>query len=493
MKVHLVFAPPLLKPRAVPIWEAALPPLGILYLASYLKKAVPGVKLKATDGLLRGMDKTLAEVRAFGADVLGISFYTGSALGAYHLANQVKKEEPETFVIVGGPHATAVPGDVLSRSRTDVVVRGEGEQTLATLICELSQHGKLGPEELRDVDGIAYRDRDGSIRVTPPPKYILDLDNISFPAWYLLPLSDYRGYHLCKQTPDYPILFSRGCPYDCVFCPNEHWNLSKPKVRFRSPKNIVDEMEELVRTYGIREFNNLADELNNHPRIAPAICEEIKRRRLGITWKTMLRSDRVLEDLVRAMAESGCWMASLGIETGNPATMVGIKKYFTHEQIESACRLFKKYGLKVQGYFMLFNVWEERGDLRFEDSAMSHNTVRYAERLFNEGLLDYMGWSVTTPYPGSELYQIAMRHNLIKPELVGRWDDWNQNALFVMALPGVPESEQIQVLRNAQALGAKASLLRQGMRLTDIPWMVKTALHTVRAEARLALGRRTST
>lgn len=489
MKVHFVFAPPLIKTKIAPIWEAALPPLGILYLAAYLRKVLPSVKLKATDGLLHGMDKTLAEIRSFQPDVLCVSFYTGSALGAYKLINKVNKEYPETVTIVGGPHATALPEDVLSHSATDVVVRGEGECTLATLVGLLLDEGKLTVDVLADVDGVAFRDHDGLVRVTRNPKYVLDLDGIPFPAWHLLRLSDYRGYHLCKQTPEYPVLFSRGCPYDCVFCPNEHWNLSKPKVRFRTPKNIVDEMEELSHTYGIREFNNLADELNNHPRLDLEICQEITHRRLGITWKTMLRADNVRDELVRAMAESGCWLASLGIETGNPATMVGIRKQFTHEQVERACRLFKKYGLKVQGYFMLFNVWEEHGELRFEDIEMSRNTVRCAERLFDEGLLDYMGWSVATPYPGSELYWIAVRHGLIRPELVREWDDWNQSAFFVMKLPDVDELEQAQVLRSAQTLGAKASLLRRGVRLVDIPMMGRTALRTLRTELGAALHR----
>ena len=489
MKVHFVFASPLVKTKTAPVWEAALPPLGILYLAAYLHRLRPDVELKATDGLLQGMNKTLAEIRSFQPDVLCVSFYTGSALGAYRLINWARQEYSEMVTIAGGPHATALPEDVLTHSATDVVVRGEGERTLATLITLLLDKGKLTADVLASVDGIAFRDRNGLVRVTRSPKSLLDLDEIPFPAWHLLPLSDYRGYHLRKQTPEYPILFSRGCPYDCVFCPNEHWNLSKPKVRFRTPKNIVDEMEGLAHTYSIREFNNLADELNNHPRIALEICEEIKRRRLGVTWKTMLRADKVPERLVRAMAESGCWMASVGIETGNPETMVGIRKGFTHEQVENACRLFKKYGLKVQGYFMLFNAWEENGELCFEDAEASRNTIRYAQRLFSEKLLDYMGWSVTTPYPGSELYWIAVRHGLIKPELAGKWDDWNQNTLFVMKLPGVDELEQARVLRSAQTLGVRASLVRRGVRLVDIPMMGRTALQTLRTELGAALHR----
>jgi hypothetical protein len=238
----------------------------------------------------------------------------------------------------------------------------------------------------------------------------------------------------------------------------------------------------LVRNYGIREFNNLADELNNHPKIAPEICYEIKRRKLSVTWKTMLRADNITEELVRAMAEAGCWLVSLGIETGNPETIKGIRKHFSHEQIENACKLFKKYHLKVQGYFMLFNAWEENGELFFEDCAASMSTVTYAQHMFNAGLLDYMGWSVSTPYPGSELYQIAVHHNLIKPQMVGQWDKWAQDELFVMELPNCAVSDPIRVVRKAQTLGAKASILRNGLRLKDIPMMTKTAIHTIRTE-----------
>ena len=491
MKVHLVFAPPNIKSRIAPVWRAALPPLGVLYLAAYLRQALPDLDIRVTDGLLQGPGKTVDEIRVFGPDVLCISFYTGSALGAYDLAVKAKDACPGIWVIAGGPHATAVPADVLSRSPIDVVVRGEGELTLVDLIATLARNRGLSPDALRHQLGIAYREVDGMVRVTPPRPYIQHLDDIPFPAWDLLPMGDYRGYHLCRQSPEYPILFSRGCPHDCVFCPNEHWNLTKPKVRYRSPKNVVDEMEQLVRDYGIREFNNLSDELNNHPALAPAICEELKRRRLGITWKTMLRADHVSETLVRAMAESGCWMASLGIETGNPTTMRGIKKHFSHKQVEDACRLLKKYGLKVQGYFMLFHVWEESGNLCFEDCDATRNTVRYAESLFSAGLLDYMGWSVTMPYPSSELYQIALRHHLIKPELQGQWDDWGQSALCVMALPGVAEDEQTRVVRQARTLGAKASLLRRGIRMADLPMMARTALQTVGTEVRLTMNRLT--
>lgn len=482
MKIHFIFAPPLLKSKIAPLWEAALPPLGVMYLASYLRKEEPWIDLRVTDGLLRGMHQTIEDVKAFGPDILCFSFFTGSALGAYHLINKLNAEIPNLFIIAGGPHATAIPQDTLTKSKASVVVRGEGEQILTELVRFYAKRGKPSSDDLLSIQGIAFLNKNNQLIITPSPSLEPNLDKYPFPSWDLIPIKEYRGYHLCQQKPEFPILFSRGCPHDCVFCPNEHWNLSKPKVRFRSPQNIVKEMEELVRNYGIREFNNLADELNNHPKIALETCNEIKHRKLGISWKTMLRSDNVTEDLVLAMAESGCWLVSLGIETGNPDTLVGIKKHLSHEQIETSCKLFKKYDLKVQGYFMLFNAWEESGKLLYENCAKSMNTVNYAHRLFDEGLLDYMGWSVTTPYPGSELYQIAIRHNLLKPQMEDQWDEWAQNELFVMKFPNCSETDQIRVVRKAQTLGAKASILRNGLRLKDIPMMTKTAIFTIRTE-----------
>jgi len=195
---------------------------------------------------------------------------------------------------------------------------------------------------------------------------------------------------------------------------------------------------------------------------------------------TQLRPDKVPEDLVRVTAESGCWLTAIGIETGNPETLKGIRKHFTHEQIEQSCRNIKKFGIKLQGYFMLYNAWEENGELRYEDTRMSRHTIAYADRLFSQGWLDFMGWSVAIPYPGSELYQIAFRHGLIPPEGEGRWNEWAQKGLSVMALPGVDRREQAKVLRKAQFHGTRAALLRGGIRRKDIPLMLRSAVQTVR-------------
>jgi len=112
-----------------------------------------------------------------------------------------------------------------------------------------------------------------------------------------------------------------------------------------------------------------------------AICEEIKRRKLGISWKTQVRAHPLPEELIKAMADAGCWYVHLGIESGNPEVLKGVKKHITLEQITDACKKLKKYGIKVHGLFMLFNVWQEDGELKFEDVDMTRNTLSFAEKL----------------------------------------------------------------------------------------------------------------
>lgn len=256
------------------------------------------------------------------------------------------------------------------------------------------------------------------------------------------------------------MMISRGCPADCTFCANFHWKLSKPFLRVRSPKNVVDEMEHLCRQ-GYREVQDMSDEFNNHPRNAIAICREIIDRGLDITWKTCLRAHPLPEELVQVMAQSGCWLVNLGIESSNAETLRGIKKLVTLEQVEKACKLLKEYGIKVQGLFMLFNVWEQDGELQYESVEMTKNTLRFAKRLIDQGLLDYIGWSITTPYPGSELYEIACRYSLIKEGLVENWDAWISNDPFVMQLPGVTQAEMTALKRQGSLLRAKC-ILRSG-------------------------------
>jgi len=474
VKLHLVFAPPVKKPKQSALPEHVYPPLGILYLAGYLHKFLPELEIQATDGLLLGLEGTYNEIIRHSPDIVFISFITPCAQGAYELARRLKENAPGRIVVMGGPHATAIPAEPFEKSPCDIVVCGEGEKTSLELVQAL-----LSGRPLSEVAGLCWRDNDKVI-TNQPREFIQDLDEIPFPARDLLASKEYRGWFVTKKNPETIILSSRGCPFDCTFCSNIIWKSSKPWLRLRSPENIADEIEHLQKTFSIREFFDNGDEFNNNIEHATAVCRELIKRDFGVTWKAQLRAHPLPEELVRLMARAGCWYVHLGIESGNQRTLDGTQKNITLEQVENACRLLKKHNIKVFGLFMLYNVWEEDGHLQYENTRDTLNTLAFAKGLVSKGLLSYVSSTIATPYPGSKLYGIAKKHRLFPPGLDQDWEQWLSGSDFMLRLPGVTEKEASGVYFRASLLRAYCFLRSGNWKAKDIPLFAGKALHAIR-------------
>jgi anaerobic magnesium-protoporphyrin IX monomethyl ester cyclase len=232
---------------------------------------------------LFGWDRTLAEISGFGADVLFISYITPCATSAYSLCNKVKSMHPGIITVFGGPHTVVMPMEPFERSQADFVVVGEGEQTSLELIKALLG----GADDFNHIDGLYWRQNETIIK-NNPRQFIQNLDDIPFPARDLINMKEYNGWFVHRQTPETSILFSRGCPFNCTFCTNSVWKSSKPWLRVRSPQNIADEIEGL-REFGIREFFDNSDEFNCNLPHALAVCEEFKKRKLNMSWKSQVR------------------------------------------------------------------------------------------------------------------------------------------------------------------------------------------------------------
>ncbi len=449
------------KPRLGELGEEIAPPLGVLYLAGALRNRFPDIDITVLDGLRVGFQESWKVIDDVAPDFLGLSFYTTSAEGAYELARRTKRHFPQTIVVAGGPHATALPEESLRTGAIDVVVRGEGEITLCELVDLWLSRGADWQLDCGKVDGLALLADHGSVVTTKPRAHITPLDALPFPARDLIEMDAYRGFYLSKARPETSMVMSRGCPFSCTFCSNAVWKLSKPLVRMRSPENVVSEMKQLRTAFGIREVFDHADEFNSDVAAGEAIAKALRKSDLGLYWKTQVRAYPLPPRLVKAMAEAGCWYVHLGIESGNGATLKGIGKHVTTEQVRDACKILKDHGIRVHGLFMLFNVWEENGEVRFEGVEETHHTLAFADELASHGLLDYMGWSVTTPYPGSKLYDIALRHDLIKPHLRGAWEKWLLEETFVMQLPGLSDHDMARAKSKGSLLRAKL-LLRSG-------------------------------
>ncbi len=492
MRIQLILAPPFTKHKLGELSERIAPPLGILYLASYLRENMKGIELSVVDGQIEGFDGTISKINKFGPDILGISVHTLIANGAYEVAKLIKRQHPQTLVIMGGCHCTGFPEDVIRKSGADLICIGEGERTMLEVAQAFSRkNGRMSEADFCQIDGLAYSSM-GQVVYTEARQFIEDLDTIHFPARDLINLKDYSGWYITKRLPETRIMSSRGCPFHCTFCSCAVWKSSKPVTRFRSPKNIVDEIEQLITNYGIAEFGDDCDEFNGNLKVASETCKEIIRRKLYIPWRTQVRAYPLPDDFVRLMSESGCWQVHMGIESGNEETLKGIGKNITLQQVEDGCRVLRKYNIEVVGMFMLYNVWEEDGSLCFEDTRKTKHTMEYALKLYKKGFINQFMWGPTNPYPGSKLFEIARRHNLIKETLLDDWEAWRRDELYAMKLPGVDIVEQTRMRTKGQFLKLKHLLLSKGkFNIKDWKYFMEKGVRIIKDEIHAMQERKT--
>jgi len=408
---------------------------GILYLISYLQKKHPEVEVHYLEAFM-DLDTHLKKIKEIKPDLYGISFATPTMDIAYEAAEAVRKENPSLPIISGGPHPSCSPEDVLRNSKIDIAAIGEGEETFV----ELVEHYLLKQHELKDIKGIAFLEGDQVVKTETRP-FISNLDDIPFPARdKISDPSKYLGVQYVKKWPMNWIIVSRGCPFNCTFCSNPVWKATKPWYRARSPENIAEEVK-LLHDQGIKEISLRCDEFNTNLEWAIQVCKEIKKLNLNdLCFSTLLRVDKVTEELAQALADIDCWLVYIGIESGNQRTLDGIGKHITLEQAVNACKTLKKHKIKINGFFMMFNIWEEDGKLCYESPEETMKTLEFGKKMMDDGLIDLMSWGYTMVVPGAPLYNIAKSHNLLSS--VDRI-----NLRPSVKLPGIDEKIMVEIKR----------------------------------------------
>ena len=472
MKILLLNAPPL---KMFGITGQIYPPLGILYLASYVREKHNDVEIKAIDGYKEKSQELINKIVKYSPDILGVSFTTQAASGAYKLINEIKEINPKIFIVIGGPHTSSLPEDCLKNSAADIAVIGEGEETFLEIVERIADSSN----DMNNIAGTAVMEN-GQFKKNPLRPLIEDLDTIPFPARDLIDITKYPGYMYKKFDSDTDIISARGCPFNCTYCSNPVWKLQKPWYRLRSPKNVVDEIESIIRDYGIREIFDETDEFNGNKKWAKEVCDEIINRGLDIAWKAQMRVDNIDSELVSNLKDSGFWMGLFGLESANDKTLEGINKKQTVAQINQALDLFKDSQIKCFGLFMAFNVWEKDGKLCYENKDDSMRTLSFIKQLIKEKKLHLFGWSMTTPYPGSELYNIAKRHNIIDKKSIDHWENFDSGSNFIMKLSGVTASDWSQVINAGKRLQAKLLFTSGTFNFRALPLYFKKAYYVIK-------------
>jgi radical SAM superfamily enzyme YgiQ (UPF0313 family) len=372
------------------------PPLGIGYLSSYLKKN--GYETKIIDGLNLSLSNDEIVEKVSDCDIVGITVLTAYYLEAKDLTEKLKKAGK--IVVWGGAHASILPKNILAETSADFVVVGEGEKTFLELVGAIREKNATN-----NIAGVYSRE---TINFLPRP-LISNLDELPFPDWEQMdPRLYQKAPHgaLIKNFPVAPITTTRGCPYECAFC-------ASPKIwqrifRMRSPKNVLDEIEYLVKNFGVREIHFEDDNFTLVREHAEAVCKGIIERNLKISWATPngIRADKVDKELLELMKKSGCYFVVFGIESGNQYILDNIKKSESLNSIENAIKIAHEVGLMTQGFFIF--------GLPGETKESIQNSINFAKKT----KLDRAQFLLLDLIPGSELWDC--HHNEIEYDYTKR-------------------------------------------------------------------------
>lgn len=354
------------------------PPLGLGYLAAYLKRR--GIQVQLVDCTFMNEKEAVDAIRRSHPDLIGLQIMFSMKEKAIQLAELLRHDC--NFLVAGGPLPTSNPNEFLSHF--DVVVVGEGERTLHELVGAVERGTSLA-----NVAGIVFNDG-GRVKRTVPRDFIDDLDSVPFPSRELFDNDSYKRYY--RRSFGYSttsIMTSRGCPFRCDFC-------SRPvfgnRFRARTAMNVADEVEEVQGLGYDRVW--FADDCFTFDRSRLLrICDELISRRIRVGWECLSRVDTVDLEMAKRMKRAGCVRVFFGIESGNDMILEVMKKQATVKQAREAVDVFRKAGVQTGAFFIL--------GYPCEDEETVLDTVNFASSL----PLDYLSFTFPYPIPGTALFE----------------------------------------------------------------------------------------
>lgn len=374
-----------------------LPPLGLAYIAAVLEKAGRYVKIIDNSVLYWSLDTIVNKVKLFKPDCIGFSATTPMLPFTKKLAKKLREELGNLPLVAGGPGITA-DKNWIWETNINFGVYGEGEYTFLELIFALEKK-----ETYDNIKGLIINMKDKK-KINPPRPYIENLDELPMPALHLLPtLSRYRIDP--DRSIDFPIgtiVSSRGCPYNCIFCDHSIFNR---KWRGHSPERVVNEMKRLVYEYGVREIDFEDDLFVFDKKRVLEICKLIKKEGLKVKWQCTARANLMDEELIKEMASAGCWLISIGVESGSQRVLNLIRKGITIEQVKKTVTLAHKYKIKPRGFFMINHPSETKEEMEA--------SMKLALRLPFYTIIV----CITTPYPKTELWNLAKKYGTFKEDM----------------------------------------------------------------------------
>ena len=407
MKILLINPPsfntiPSCLPKTLDEGRGFTPPLGIMYIAAQIEKETSHqveILDAQVDELTYEQLKTEIEKRK--PDVVGITTMTFTLIDVIKTAKIIKEINPNIKIILGGPHVIIYPTETINIKEVDFVILGEAETVIKPLLDNINNL-----DELEKVKGLVFKSN-GKIINTGRSDLIKNLDDLPFPARHLTPYKKYY-WALSPYRPITTMFTSRGCPYQCLFC--DRPQLGK-NFRPASAKRVVDEMEECQKM-GIQEIFIYDDTFGVDRKRVLDICADIIKRGIKIAWNIRTRVNTVDEEVLIALKKAGCQRIHYGVEAGTQKILNVLKKGITLEMVEKAFKLTRKAGIQTAGYFMIGSPTETKKDIM--------ETIEFMKKLKP----DYVHITITTPFPATGLYELALREKVLKKDY---WLEFAEN------------------------------------------------------------------
>jgi anaerobic magnesium-protoporphyrin IX monomethyl ester cyclase len=387
-------------------------PIYLSYTAAVVEEA--GFEVSFIDAIMDelGIEEFAQRVSGFGPRLALIETSTPSIEFDLETAAAIKSHAPETFVAMLGSHVTYFDKEIVAENpAVDAVLRGEFEYTAADLARALDNGADLG-----DVQGITYRDAEGDPRRNPNRPLFEPLDRMPFPARHIV---KGEGYRAGIYSGGYPtaMVSSRGCPYRCTFClwPDTMYG---HRFRARSAENVVDEIEQAVRTYGHDEVYFDDDTFTIDRQRVLDITRLIQERGLEkeTEWIAQCRVDTVDREMLEAMKAANCGYILFGVESGSPQMLKKMKKGITLDKVRAAFKLTHEVGIKTQAFFLF--------GMPGETQETIHETIEFAKEI-NASSTQF---AIAIPHPGTALYDECKTNGWLTSEV---WADYTAESSLI--------------------------------------------------------------
>jgi anaerobic magnesium-protoporphyrin IX monomethyl ester cyclase len=395
--------------------------LGVASLSAVLKEdghKVNLIHLKKRDKK-NYIEKVLIELKKFNPDLVGFSI---TEFGAKYVEklSKIIKQESNAKIIVGGPYATLAPEEIINLSSIDYVARGEAEETLTNLVRLMENNKKID-----EIKGIWVKDNDKIIRneLDSPP----DIDSLPFPDRSIFDEETIVGHEFSGNSETgalkkIGIMCSRGCPFNCTYCINEHVrNLYPVKdryVRFRKVDRVIEEIKELQKIYKFNSIGFYDDTMLLNKKWITEFAEKYKKE-IGLPFYANARPETCQEDLISKIADAGCKRLQIGIESGSEEIRSKVlNRHNTNNQITEAFKLAKKYNLETYSFNMV--------GLPFETTADIKQTIVLNSQIKP----DAIQVSVFYPFRGTKLGELCYENDWVVLDKKNKIDTYYEKSIL---------------------------------------------------------------